>query len=174
MDGSPTSNPQLSYLDMFGYTRRGSETRPSVCSSVTLPASPAPSTSNDSGVGYHNGRLHFGDRDGTHLRTSSDQQEEERVDRICRLANEVSDLRSTRHMSPLLEEGDDGSFDVSLWITIRNDRVARVEPLPPIVVEDESTDDSDEWESDVLSEEDEQDDWVRRNLEWAIQPVCLG
>ena len=44
---------------MFGYTRRGSETRPSVCSSVTLPASPAPSTSNDSGVGYHNGRLQW-------------------------------------------------------------------------------------------------------------------
>ena len=44
---------------MFGYIRRGSETRPSVYSSVTLPANPAPSTSNDSGAGYHNGSLHF-------------------------------------------------------------------------------------------------------------------
>ena len=134
-DGSPTSNPQLSYLDMFGYTRRGSKTRPSVCSSVTLPVNPAPSTSSGSGVGYNNGTLHFGDRDGTrvnHLtRTSSDQREEERVDRIRLLVNRTRDLQSTRHVEPLLEEDDDGSFSASLRITIRNDRVARVEPLPP-------------------------------------------
>ena len=95
-DGSPIRNQQLSYLDMFGYIRRGSETRPSVYSSVTLPANPTPSTSNDSGVGYHNGTLHFGDRDGTRVNhltstTSWDQrEEEERVDRIRRLGNRVT------------------------------------------------------------------------------------
>ena len=95
-DGSPIRNQQLSYLDMFGYIRRGSETRPSVYSSVMLPANPTPSTSNDSGAGYHNGTLHFGDRDGTNLRSSLDQrEEEERVDRIRRLVNQVTDLRST-------------------------------------------------------------------------------
>ena len=89
---------------MFSYPRLGTETRPSVDSRVALPTNPAPSY--DSGVGYTNGTLHFGDRDGTakkdergstlhfgdpdglirkrkgtHLRTSSDQREEkERVD----------------------------------------------------------------------------------------------
>ena len=102
---------------MFRYPRLGTETRPSVDSSVALPTNPAPSY--DSGVGYTNGTLHFGDLDGTtrkdgterltlhfgdrdglrttlhfgdrdgkgrkrkgtHLRTSSDQrEEEERVD----------------------------------------------------------------------------------------------
>ena len=58
-DGSPIRNQQLSYLDMFGYSRRGSETRPSVYSSVTLPVNPTPSTSNDSGAGYHNGTLQY-------------------------------------------------------------------------------------------------------------------
>ena len=59
-DGSPTRNLQLSHRDMFGCARRGSETRPSVYSSVTLPESPAPSTSNDSGAGYNNGSLQYG------------------------------------------------------------------------------------------------------------------
>ena len=102
MDGSPIRNQQLSYIDMFGYIRRDSETRPSGYSSVTLPTNPAPSY--DSGVGYTNSTLHFGDhdgfdskKDGTNLRTSSDQcEEEERVDRIRRLVNQVTDLRSIR------------------------------------------------------------------------------
>ena len=55
-DGSPIRNQQLSYVDMFGYIRRDSETRPSGYSSVTLPTNPAPSS--DSGVGYTNGTLH--------------------------------------------------------------------------------------------------------------------
>ena len=57
-DGSPIRNQQLSYIDMFGYIRRDSETRPSGYSSVTLPTNPAPSY--DSGVGYTNSTLHFG------------------------------------------------------------------------------------------------------------------
>ena len=69
-DGFPIRNQQLSYIDMFGYIRRDSETRPSGYSSVTLPTNPAPSY--DSGVGYTNGTLHFGDRDGTSLCTSSE------------------------------------------------------------------------------------------------------
>ena len=65
-DGSLASDAQLSHCDMFRYPRLGTETRPSVDSSVTLPTNPAPSY--DSGVGYTNGTLHFGDRDGTCMR----------------------------------------------------------------------------------------------------------
>ena len=93
---------------MFSYPRLGTETRPSVDSRVALPTNPAPSY--DSGVGYTNGTLHFGDRDDLDL--TAEQRED-----------------------------DDGDFDDSLRITIPD------------------------WDEDVLTEEDEQDDWVGRHLE---------
>ena len=82
---------------MFSYPRLGTETRPSVYSMCNAADEPCPLY--HSVGGYTNGTLHFGARDGlrttlhfgitdglirkrkgAHLRTSSDQREEERVD----------------------------------------------------------------------------------------------
>ena len=44
--------------DMFGYSRPGRETRPSMRSCVLPPVDPTPSITNNSQGGYSNGRLH--------------------------------------------------------------------------------------------------------------------
>ena len=97
---------------MFGYPRPGRETRPSVLSCVSPPVNPTPSTSDNSGVGYSNGRLHFGDRDGLELTT--EQKEEVRLDLIRLLVNRTRDLQSTRLVELRRVENDDGDFVDSL------------------------------------------------------------
>ena len=77
---------------MLGHIRRGSETRPPVYStSVTLPTNPAPSY--DSGMGYTNCTLHFGDRDGT----EKDGTEKDGTERLTLHFGDRDGLRTTLH-----------------------------------------------------------------------------
>ena len=148
---------------MFGYTRRGAEIRPSVCDGVA-PMNPTPSTSRQGGT--TNGRLRIGDRDGLVL--TPGQKEEQRVDRIRLLVNQSRDLPTTRRVRLLLVEDERGIFWDSVQVKIWSGRVAPVRPLPSTVgmPAGHESDSSDEWaDNDVLTEEDEEDDWVGRHLE---------
>ena len=132
---------------MSGHSRPNSEARPGMDFSVT-DYLPTPSTS---GI-ERDRRLHFGDHNGTPTffeQTEPQEQREEWLeDRIRRLVNQVNTIRSTRTVSPLLEEQEDGSFGLSFQIEITNDRVAQIEPLPPVPVDDTSKWSDDLWDSD--------------------------